>query len=143
MNIYIINSYELIGAIDRRPKNFSFKPIEAQVGKRMTDWSDDAGKIVLRNLNGEDGEWGISIESYQAIRNAMAPGANLDRMNRAMIQDIATSCDRLQPDIQKGLPARKIGLMEWLRHELTAAMTNAVYGPQNPYQDPRVERAFW
>ena len=51
----------------------------------MIDWSDDAGKIEQRNLNGEDGEWGISIESYQAIRSAMAPGRDLGQMNRAMI----------------------------------------------------------
>ena len=109
----------------------------------MTDWSDDAEKIVLRNLNGEDGDWGISIESYQAIRNALAPGTDLDAMNRVMIQDIAASFDKLRPDRKKGLAASKIGLMHWLRHELTVATTNAVYGPQNPYQDPNVEHSFW
>ena len=78
----------------------------------MTNWSDDAGKIVLRNLNGEDGEWGLSHESYQAVRIAMAPGSDtdLDRMNRVMIQGITASFDRLQPDT--GLPQRKIDLME-------------------------------
>jgi hypothetical protein len=37
----------------------------------------------------------LSIESYAAMRSALAPGKDLDQMNRVMIQNIAASLDKL------------------------------------------------
>jgi hypothetical protein len=35
------------------------------------------------------------------------------------------------------------GLVEQVRHELTLCMTGAIYGPENPYDDPQVEASWW
>ncbi|KAL6713087.1 hypothetical protein ACLMJK_009208 [Lecanora helva] len=139
--IYIVNSLELIAAVQRHHKTLAFPPIEAKMGRRMNAWSDEADKVIMKNVNGEEGDWGMSMESYQAMRAALAPGVDLDAMNRIMVQNVAASLERLQPE--KGRPSTNINLMHWLRHELTMATTNAVYGPRNPYANRDVENGFW
>jgi hypothetical protein len=34
------------------------------------------------------------------------------------------------------------GLQEAVRHELTLALTGAIYGPENPYDDPEIETSW-
>ena len=140
-SLYIVNSIKLIGAVQRQHKTLAFPPIEAKMGRRMNGWSDEADKIIMTNVNGDEGDWGMSIESYQVMRNALTPGKELDAMNRVMIQNVAASMETLQPAKAGLVPT--IELMRWLRHELTMATMNAVYGPQNPYADLNVEYAFW
>lgn len=57
-------------------------------------------------------------------------------MNVAMAQNLKNSFEAL-------VSKPKISLMQWLKHELSFATTEAVYGPQNPFRDPAVEAAFW
>lgn len=111
------------------------------MGRRMNAWSDEADKIIMTNVNADEGDWGMLVETQQAMRAALTPGANLDAMNRVMIQSIAASVNRIRPE--KGHSCVKLSLMHWLRHELTMATTNAVYGPLNPYADRNVENGFW
>ena len=44
--------------------------------------------------------------------------------------------------------AKKMGfvrmeLKNWVRHIITRAATDAVYGPENPFRDEVVEKGFW
>lgn len=111
------------------------------MGRRMAGWSDETDKIVMTNVNGDEGDWGMSVESYHAMRTALTPGINLDAMSRVMVQNTAESMERIRPE--KDCAYRNIGLMHWLRHELTMATTNAVYGPLNPFADRNIEEGFW
>ena len=138
--IYVANSIELIGAIQRQPKVLAFPPIEAKFAMIVCNLSKKANDILNVNTNGEQGDWGYSMEFHKSLHPSLASGAGLDAMNRIMIQNIASSIDRLQP--VGGKPTR-IGLMAWVRHEMTTATTESVYGPLNPFRDPKVEEAFW
>ncbi|MCJ1433380.1 hypothetical protein MMC27_002740 [Xylographa pallens] len=139
--IYVINSVELITATQRYPKTLAFPPIEAKMGIRLNAASEAANQIIMKNVNGDDGDWGLSMDTYKCMRTAMTPGSNLDSMNRVMIQEVAAFMEKLHT--VRSSPSPTIGLMEWLRHEITLATTNAVYGPMNPYVDKNVENGFW
>ena len=92
------------------------------------------------NVHGEEGDTGLSMESYAAMRAALSPSLEFDEMNRQMMQNIAVSFDRLRQSTQQ---PTKIGLSGWFRRNVTATSTNAVYGPQNPFDDQSVVEAFW
>ena len=141
VKLYVVNSVELIGAVQRYHKTLAFPPIEAKMGKRMSGCSEEADKVIMTNVNGDDGDSSMSIESFKVIRSALTPGEDLDMMNRTMIRNIASSCEKIRPsDVDSPV---KLNLREWLRHEITMATTNAVYGPMNPYVDRHVEDSFW
>lgn len=107
---------------------------------RVCNSSEEANDILSINVNGDEGDWGCSMDFYKSLHLALAPGQDLDAMNRVMVQNIATSLDGLQPPNKKGT---RIQLAKWLRHHITLATTNSVYGPMNPFQDPKIEDAFW
>lgn len=138
--MYVVTTPELIQAIQKQPKELAFPPIEAKFASRVCGSSAEAHKIMMTNVNGDEGDWGLSMETYAAMRAALAPGPDLDNMNRVMIQNIAAALDHLTA---AGGKHAKIGLAKWLRSSVTAATTNSVYGPQNPFKQQAVEDGFW
>ena len=138
--IYIITKPDLIQATQKQPKILAFAPVEAKFATRVCGVSQQAEDIVNENVNGEEGGTGLSMESYAALRAALSPSPEFDEMNRQMIQNIATSLDKLKSSEQQPI---QIGLSKWIRCNVTAASTNAVYGPQNPFKDQSIVDAFW
>ena len=80
----------------------------------VCDSSKETNNILKINVNGDEGDWGYSMEFYKSLHPALAPGKGLDAMNRVMIQSVAASLDALKPISAK--PTR-IGLVKWLRHQ--------------------------
>lgn len=138
--MYIVTTPELIQAVQKQPKVLAFPPIEAKFASTVCGTSADAHKILMQNVNGDEGDWGLSMESYATMRAALSPGSGLDAMNRTMVESVSTSLESLRPSKGK---ADRIKLVEWLRNSITLATTDSVYGPQNPFRDEAIVDAFW
>ena len=138
--MYVVTKSELIQTVQKQHKTLAFPPIEAKFASKVCGASLEAQAILDKNVNGDEGDFGLSMESYAAMRAALKPGAELDDVNRIMIEEISRSLDSLQPN--KG-ESRKIGLYTWLRVAITTATTRSVYGPMNPYDDKVIADAFW
>ena len=138
--MYIVATPNLIQTIQKQPKVLAFPPIEAKFANQICGTSAEAHKILMTNVNGEEGDWGLSMESYEAMRAALKPGVALDEMNRLMVDDIAASLHNLISNANEKV---QIQLSSWLRDKVTAATTNSVYGPQNPFKAKRVADGFW
>lgn len=137
--MYVVTSLELIHAIQKQPKNLAFPPVQAYFVSKMCGDNAEAHKVLMNNVNGDEGDWGMSMDSYAAIRSALLSSPDLDQMNRVMIQSIAASLDSLEVPANKA----KVKLAKWLRSNVTLATTNSIYGPQNPFNDVSVADAFW
>lgn len=137
--MYIVTSLELTQAIQKQPKNLAFPPVKAYFASKVCGDSADAHKVLMNNVNGDEGDWGMSVDSRAATRNALLLSPDLDQMNRVMIQSIAASLDSLEVPANKA----KLKLAKWLRSNVTLATTLSIYGPQNPFKDVSVQDAFW
>jgi hypothetical protein len=137
--MYIVTSPELIQAVQKHPKTLSFPLIEAKFAHRVCGSSAETHEILMRNVSGDEGDWGLSMESYAGIRAALFPGQDLDAMNRVMIMNISSSLDTV---IFPGKEAR-VNLGKWLRSTITLATTNPIYGPHNSFKDKAIEDGFW
>ena len=84
----------------------------------------------------------MSMDFNKAVYPALSPGPHLEAMNRVMIPNIKASLDKLRVG-EEGGRSRRIVLGKWIRHELSRAITDSVYGPMNPFNDRKVEDAFW
>ncbi|OTA92911.1 hypothetical protein M434DRAFT_21668 [Hypoxylon sp. CO27-5] len=114
--------------------------IQTKFASKVCGASLEAQAILNKNVNGDDGDFGLSMESYAAMRAGLKPVSVVDDMNRVMVQEIAKSLDLLQP--AKGT-SRKIGMYAWLRDAITTTTTKSIYGPMNPYNDKAIADAFW
>lgn len=137
--MYIVTKPELIQQVQKQPRTLAFPPVEAKFATTVIDLSKEGQAVLARNLNGDEGDHGLSMETYAAMRAALHPGSALDDMNRAMLAEINKSLDELAPGISK----KQLGLFGWLRDNLTLATTRAVYGPLNPFDDHKIRDAFW
>jgi hypothetical protein len=138
--MYVVTKPEIVQKVQKMYKVLAFPPIEAKFSSTVCGTSTEAQAILDKNLNGDEGDHGLSFESYEAMRAALKPGDLLDDMNRVMIQEVARSLDELQPC--KG-ETRIFSLYMWLRDSITTATTRSVYGPMNPYEDKAVADSFW
>ncbi|KAL9105199.1 MAG: hypothetical protein Q9187_008767, partial [Circinaria calcarea] len=136
---YVVNSPDLVVAVQRNSKTLSFTPFIAQSAKRITLPSKEAWAALMKNLDGKEGDWGLNADTSRGMHAVLAPGKDLDDMNRAMVTSVGASVDKLCKDEE----TTTIDLMNWIRHEITMASTNAAYGPKNPFKDPEVEKGFW
>lgn len=138
---YIVSSADLVTAVERNQKTISFFPFVSAMSPRVFDLHRHGSTmdIINQNLNKEDGDWGLVHDTTKLMHAAMAPGPNLDRMNRSMLSFMAMYFDELAAD-----GASSIGLYEWIRPRFTIASTEAIYGPGNPFKrQPDLGDAFW
>lgn len=138
--MYVVTQPELVQKVQKQHKTLAFPPIEAKFASTVCGHSLEAQAILAKNVNGDEGDFGLSMESYSAMRAALKPGSDLDDMNRSMIQKIAKALELLEPP--RG-DSRRVGMYAWLRDAITTATTRSVYGPMNSYDDKAIADAFW
>ncbi|KAK2593009.1 hypothetical protein QQS21_009299 [Conoideocrella luteorostrata] len=138
--MYVVTKPDLIQDVQKRYKILAFPPIEAKYASKVCGSSPEAQAILATNVNGDEGDFGLSMESYAATRAALKPGPQLDDMNRVMLHEIEIALDKLEPAVGQ---SRRIGIYAWLRNVITTATTGSIYGPMNPFNDKAVADAFW
>lgn len=138
--MYVVTKPEPVQIVQKQHKVLAFSPMEAKSALKVCGVSPETQALLLQNVNGDEGDHGLSMESHAAMRGALKPGSQIDEMNRGMIREIAASLDLLEPDKDT---TRQVNKYEWLRDTITTATTRSVYGPMSPYDDKAIADAFW
>jgi hypothetical protein len=118
----------------------AFPPIEVKAAINAMGASERAKAILMKDLDPKEGRWecAYAVSFSKAIHPVISLGASLDSMNRAAIHKSAKSLEALATESPKA-----VKLFDWIRHEISLATTESVYGPKNPFKDPAIEAAFW
>jgi hypothetical protein len=140
---YIITTTKLIADVQKN-SDISHLPIFIDGAADKVSGATKAGiELVKKNLLGENGDWGLHRDTNRGLHRAMAPGPALDGMTKAMVDEFSLVFDDFANELN-GPGERRIKLYEWTRHAVTVAVTNAAYGPLNPFKvDPSLEAGFW
>jgi hypothetical protein len=113
--------------------------MEAFFTAKLSANSREATEKILDNLGpGSEGP-ALFVEGLKLVQHSMSIQGGVEDMNRAAAQLTKTRLDELR----EAGGAKGVDLWAWMQHEMTLIMTEAVYGPANPYRDPRVESGFW
>ena len=137
---YVVNSPDLVIAVQRNSKTLAFSPVVAGFTKRYSGVCDATMAKVYDNLNGEAGHWGLVIDTHDATNSALTPGLRLDHLSGIMLHALRPFIDGLGG--KKG--EQTIDLYSWIRRAVSLSSTRAMYGPQNPFEaDPRLVDCFW
>ncbi|KAL2186140.1 cytochrome P450 [Thermothelomyces heterothallicus CBS 203.75] len=139
--IYVVNATELIPVLQKQWRVVSFAAIAADAGN-VVGISKEGLEIMKRDLTSEHG---FSTSWPRYIMPAMAPGPDLDAINRRAIQIYVDEMARLRARAagEEGQPGKVVvGLWEWTRRMMVDSTTEAVWGPENPYRDPAVADAW-
>lgn len=129
---YMIISTNLVSSVQRNSKVISFEPLAATVAERVAGITGDGLKLYTpRELGGT----GMVDKLLQTMHSVLL-GADAEEMFSVTLKVLKKSLDNLQP-------SEPIELFSWCRHAVTAATTDAIYGPRNPYKERDFEDAMW
>ena len=129
--LYVIHTPHLIQAIQSKANARTFIPNLLDFGMLFSGLNADS-QTKLRSAFGLKGNgFTMSVHKYLLSGESLkaATRTAVDRLSASLPNDLAENDD--------------IGLLESMRHQLTLAMTGAIYGPENPYDDPKVEASWW
>ena len=127
---YVVHAPELIQIIQSKANATTFIPNLLDFGMLFSGLNRESQR-TLRNAFGVNGNaFTTSVHKY------LLCGSSLEAATMAAVDRLSAS---LPNNLEEG---REEGLLELIRHELTLALTGAIYGPENPYDDPEIE-ASW
>ncbi|KAL8717337.1 MAG: hypothetical protein Q9225_005412 [Loekoesia sp. 1 TL-2023] len=138
--IYVVNSPDLIAAVQKNAKVLSFNPFVSFMSPRIFGVGEEAMVIINENIDGEKGNWGLLPDISRGMHNALAPSESLDWMTRTMLTKMMEYVDPLGASKD----GTETNLYKWIRTAFTVSSTEAVYGPKNPFNhQPELEDVFW
>ncbi|KAJ4420449.1 hypothetical protein N0V82_004326 [Gnomoniopsis sp. IMI 355080] len=138
--LYIVTGPDLVYAVDRQPKAFSFNPILVEFARRLFGASPEAVEKLSTYTQGRHGE-GLNPEILRAQHDTLAPGKHLASMDMVMLQGVLDYFDTKSQSSEHG---HEIALCAFFRDLTTVVSTRAVYGPKhNPYEDKAVRDGLW
>lgn len=82
----------------------------------------------------------VISDTHSRFHTMLSPGPQLDKMIRETAENVSGLLDAVLAEDDGSV---SIGLLECMRHLVTVASTDAIYGPSNPFTNPLVEQAFW
>ncbi|KAL2822899.1 cytochrome P450 [Aspergillus granulosus] len=131
IKVYLVKSPAILQAI-QRTRALTFDPFVTFTTEKLAGIRGPTLEALREKQSGGGG-------GNQALLHAMHPtltGKPLDRMNARMVE-------LLSPLIDELAKRDEVDLYGWCQHAITAASTEASYGPANPYQEKSVEDGFW
>ena len=129
--VYVVHAPHLIQVIQSKANVATFVPNLLDFGMLFSGLNKDS-QTTLRNAFGLQGNgFTMSVHKY------LLSGPSLKAATRTAVSRLSASLPNHFEN------SHQEGLMELVRHELTLAMTGAIYGPENPYDDPEVEASWW
>ena len=137
---YIVNSPQLVIAVQRHTKSLSFQPFVATMLPKLFLVDEKAMEIVKRNMDADEGDWGLIPDTHRETWPALAPGPQLDLMVQNKLSTLLPFLDEFA---SAGEAITTVDLYAWARRAFTLAGTETLYGPENPFRSqPGLEDAF-
>ena len=119
----------LIRAIQSKANTKSLVPNLLDFGMLFSGLNKQSQNTLRQAFHAHGNAFSTSVHRY------LLSGPTLETVTRAAILRLNSLPKRLECSNHKGL-------LELVQHELTLALTGAIYGPKNPYNDPIIE-ASW
>lgn len=138
-SVYVVSSPELMHALHRLPRVVSFWFIEGKFTAELAGMSQASAEALQANLGATDDGSSLLVEGLKVTQHAVSPQGGLKDLNQRAGEVTRARMDELMG----ACVTKEVDLWSWLQHEITVVTTESIYGSENPYQDLKVEAAFW
>jgi hypothetical protein len=127
--LYVVTSPDLIKAIVKNPKVFTFDEIFVVASESVFALTKRQMDILKEPRVGSNEKYPIAKDTQQSMHRTMNPGASLDHLNARALNRFARFVNPIGPT---GI---NVKLYEWIRHAFTLSTMEAIYGPINPFSE--------
>jgi hypothetical protein len=127
--LYVTTSPELISAIVRNPKVFSFDEISVDASAKIFGFTKRQMGILAEPRAGSNEKYPLAKDTQNVMHTTMLSGPPLLQMNTRALNRFAKFTNPI------GLGGIDVELYKWMRHTFTLATMEAIYGPVNPFSE--------
>jgi cytochrome P450 len=135
-----VTSPQIAAQLQRQHKDLTFYTVILEVTRRLLNLNADTMRIIMDNVNREQGDQGLMPRMHDMFNDTLARGDTLKDLTRnqmaifsEMLNTTAATGDNLE-----------IGLFEWIKSIFAFANAKALYGPENIFEtDPSLVESFW
>lgn len=128
--LYIVHAQGLIQTIQNKANAQTFIPNLLDFGMHFSGLNTESQHTLRKAFALKGNGFTMSVHKY------LLSGPTLKIATKAAVERLTASLPN------NFVKHRSGGLQEAVRHELMLALTGALYGPENPYNDPEIE-ASW
>lgn len=132
--IYVVNSANIVSAVQRNAKVLSIEPLLTAAVEQMVGMQGEGLNILREEHNGGHG---INTKTSLGMRPALL-GDGLNAMNNAMISNLYGAIQGLA-----GGGKKVVDLRAWCQETVTNASSRAVWGSKNPLESAQLQKDFW
>lgn len=134
-HVYVVNDPEVITTVSARSRYTSFKPTMIRTTALLAGQKGNARKLMFKDINepeiGRTGGW--FQDMHKLVLKTLAPGPVLDSLVRAFIPSWDKFLASLHEEVAESGTLRDVDLYQWVCKAMTVSISNAVWGPSNPY----------
>ena len=97
-------------------------------------------KIIMNNVNREEGDHGLMPRMRDMFSDTLARGENLKELTKSQMVIFSDTLN----EIAVGGQTMEVDLFAWIKSLFTFANAKALYGPENLFTtDPSLVQSFW
>ena len=139
--LYIVSDVQLATEIQRKSKDYSFKPFIKRAAQCLATTSKASMDSIHQDpKNPTDADVGIFADFHRRTQSFLTSATELEIMGQDMAKYIEDLLNQLDSCIRKN---NQINLSAWMKYCITSASTTTMYGPQNPFlKIPGLDQAF-
>ncbi|KIX98788.1 uncharacterized protein Z520_05249 [Fonsecaea multimorphosa CBS 102226] len=137
---YIVTSPQIAAQLQRQHKDLAFYNVILEVTRRLTSLKPSTMKIVMNNVNAEQGDWGLMPTMHDMFNTVLGRGESLKDLTRSQMSIFSEMLN----DVAVGGECLDINLFQWIKSIFAFANAKSIYGPENIFAlDPSLVDAFW
>ncbi|KAL9025103.1 MAG: hypothetical protein Q9180_007726, partial [Flavoplaca navasiana] len=143
-DVHVVNSPDLIIAVQKNPRIYDFSVFASMMLPRLFDLDKKTIDLASRDLPYPGGSWNLIVETSRIFHRCLSPGPSLEKMEQAALTRILGYLNELASELASDPGDVAWDLFSWLSNMMTESSTEALYGPQNPFDRyPELEQALW
>ncbi|RDW91917.1 hypothetical protein BP5796_01311 [Coleophoma crateriformis] len=136
--IYVVTSPELVQAIHRNTKAFSFDPIFINVSQRLFKLDKATLKLMMPHPQGSPNQYDYIHSLESAMSSALIRGPNLENMKHRALDRFCSLLENISAEEQS------VNLFSWIGDRFADATATALWGPDNPIsKDHSLIQRLW
>ncbi|GME49594.1 putative cytochrome p450 protein [Neofusicoccum parvum] len=126
----------MASAVNRIPKNLSFRPIQVGLMERIGSLPQQTDKINKTNLMDEEGQ-GIMGAIHDVMYSMLPSGPSLEKLTQAVLDHVAENLQQLPHD------KAEVGLYDLCKVIMGRSTISALYGKRTPLDHPSFIPDYW
>lgn len=145
-HVYVVNSPEVITTVSARSRHTSFKPTMIRTTATLAGHKGNARKLMFKNIDepevGRVDGW--FQDMHKLVLKTLAPGPVLEDLILAFLPRYDSHIASLHRKVAQSPDLIQIDLYQWICEAMTVSISDAVWGPSNPYSVyPDLWQKFW